>query len=387
MAGLGDLYNREPMSVDAPSTEGSVPVLPSPSTGELVPAPNTQGLYAVYGRPNPSRAREQKYSSMIGMDMGGRLGQLPGLAAAIMSVKEGRKADAIDAQKEAEVKKYMARKEAYDAIKTNQEQRASNAKYLADTIFPAAQQAYIQTWNQSKDANAASAKGTEIINKMASDAGIPIPEVAGVNFWKGATSFAVRNEKGDITTAVFKDGALAVQNKDGKFEPPNERWMSVKDVSEMMRAQRETPGANPEGMLYYYDANKNLVMKTKDQKAARAAGAVYAGNPIRVMDENGNYVTEIDFTPLSKAHLPRQAGQLEKPGAPAAMPTPPPAAQQAAQQFGRPAPVPGSPGSGQQPAAPAAAPAPAAAGQLLRRASGGRIALFDPNTKQFVRWE
>ena len=191
MAGLGDLYNRDSMNPDAP-IDGGIPVLPSPSTGELTSVSNGSGLGAIYARPNTARTREQRFASMSGMDMGGRLGQLPGIAATIRAAIEGRKADKFDAQKEADIKAYMVKKEAYDAIKDNREQRASNAKYLTDTIFPAAQQAYMQTWNQSKNSDAASAKGTEVINKMASDSGIPMPEVAGVNFWKGATSFAVR---------------------------------------------------------------------------------------------------------------------------------------------------------------------------------------------------
>lgn len=381
MAGL-DLYNN-PQDIPMGQPE-SVPVLPHPSTGELVPAPNAQGLYAVYGQRNPYSQRAENLRGMAFRDRGNKVDLLAPVAAFAAGRAE-KKSDEFEAAKQAKIDEFMKRREAYDAIKTNQEQRASNAKYLTDTIFPAAQQAYMQTWSESKDANAASAKGTEIINKMALDAGIPMPEVAGVNFWKGATSFAVRNEKGEITTAVFKDGALAVQNKDGKFEPPNERWMSVKDVSDLMRASRASSGPDPRGMQEFYDDNGNLVAKTKDQAEALRSGATRVGRWVKTVDDTGNEKWTQEMVPLSKAPV-RPAGQLDKQGAPAS--AAPAAAQKAALNYGRPNPVPGSPGSGQQPApAPATAPAPAPAQGLIRRSSGGRIALFDPNTKAFVRWE
>lgn len=376
MAGL-DLYNSPydiPMN---PEPEGSR-VLPHPSTGELTPAPDASGLYAVYGQRNPYSQRAENLRGLA--FRGGRGIDFLAPVAAFMAGKAEKKSEDFEATKQKKIDDFMERRKAWDEIKTNQEQRASNAKYLTDTVFPAAQQAYIQTWNQSKDANAASAKGTEIINKMALDAGIPMPEVAGVNFWKGATSFAVRNDKGDITTAVFKDGALAVQNKEGKFEPPTERWMSVKDVSDLMRASRSSSGPDPRGMLEFFDANGNLVAKTKDQAEAIKSGAVSVGRWVKSMDDMGEEKWTQEMVPLSKAQI-RPAGNLDRQGAPAA--EAPAAAQKAALNYGRPNPVPGSPGSGQQP--PAAAPAPATG--LIRRSSGGRIALFDPNTKAFVRWE
>ena len=387
MPGLGDFYNRDSMSLEAtpaPTQQDSVPVLPNPSTGEMTPAPNAQGLYAVYGAKNPYSQQAETMGNLAFRDRGSKL-DFASPIAAFMAGRAQSKSQQFETDKQAKVDAYTKKLEAYDAIKANREQRISNAKYLTDTIFPAAQQAYIQTWNETKDANTASARGTEIINKMAAEAGIPIPEVAGVNFWKGATSFAVRNDKGDISTAVFKDGALAVQDKGGKFEPPTERWMSVKDAADLMRAQRPpSGGANPNGMLEYYDANGNLVAKTKDQKEAIAQGAVYAGQWVKGMDEQGNEIWQMNKVPLSKAALPRKAGNLDRQGAPAAQA--PAAAQQAAQQFGRPNPVPGSPGSGQQQPPSAPAPAQPATQYLRRKTPDGRIALYDQN-RNFVRYE
>jgi hypothetical protein len=109
-------------------------------------------------------------------------------------------------------------------------------------------------------------------------------------------------------------------------------------------------------MLEFYDANGNLVAKTKDQAEAIKGGAVSFGQWYKTEDEQGNSVWQVRKVPLSKAQIPHPVGDLSN-AAPGGQPPPPAAAQNAALMYNRPNPVPGSPGSGQQPAP---APAPAA---------------------------
>ena len=65
-------------NVEDPETMSGVPV--RQAGGAIVPAPDTSGLYAIYGRRNPYSAAAKRYGGMAGMDTGGRLGQLPGIA-------------------------------------------------------------------------------------------------------------------------------------------------------------------------------------------------------------------------------------------------------------------------------------------------------------------
>lgn len=365
-----EMFQSGAVPPEAPLSSASESITPiREAGGKIVPAPDTSGLYAIYGRKNPYDAQAEGYMAAA-RQPGGTGINFAAPVAAFMAGRAMKKSQQFEEQKDADIKNFMARKEAYDAIKNERDTRKANASYLADTIFPSAQQEYLNVLQETKDEKLASSRASDIINKMSSDQGIPAPEVRAFNPWKNATTFAVVNEKGKNSTAIFKDGALKVQDEKGNFVVPDERWLIMKDLANLTRAQKPAGGgSSPAGMLEYYDANGNLVAKTKDQNEALKAGAVYAG---------------MNRVPLSKAKIP-QAGQLsntQRDG----LPTPPPAAQQAATVFGRPNPVAGSPGSGQPPA-----PAPQQpSAQPKQKTRQEAIALLDsqkkPITEANIAW-
>jgi len=362
-----------------------------PQPEGITPAPDTSGLYAIYGKKNPYSAEANRYSAMAGMDMGGRLGQLPGIVATALAGRAAKKSEAFEKERGAKIDAFLARKEAYDKIKNDRDARQSNAKYLSETVFPAAQQEYARVLTESKDMQAASAAASQVANKMAADQGIPAPEVVAFNAWKGASSMSVINDKGKTTTAIYKDGAMLVQNDKGDFEPPNEKWLSLKDAASMLDSQARQQKSQTSGLKgkeHIYLTPKGELITSTDPEAARKQGA----NRV-MMDSYG----EDGFRTTKEFFLPGMAPADEAPAAEAA-----PQAEQPSQPgmisrgikavgnaiSGRPGGVAraaasmGGPVPGGQPAA--AAPQ----GQPVRRATpDGRIALFDASTKQFLRWE
>ena len=248
----GNVAPQETMTPQAPIT-ASVPI--REAGGSIVPAPDTSGLYAIYGRKNPYEAAAQQ--------PGGTGINFAAPIAAYLSGKfEKEKADQVDA--------FMKKKEAYDAIKNQRDTRQANAKYLADTVFPAAQQEYLTVLKDTKDDKAASAAAAKVANQMAADQGIPAPEVVAFNAWKGATTFAVRNDKGEISTAIYKDGAMKVQDKKGNFNVPDEKWMSVKDLSDLMDAEAKVAKAGAKTMRDFDLAEITSQLKSFQNMKANA---------------------------------------------------------------------------------------------------------------------
>ena len=273
-------------NVEDPETMSGVPV--RQAGGSLVPAPDTSGLYAIYGKRNPYSAKASRLGAMAGMDMGGRLGQLPGIAATIMAGKAEKKSEAFEKERQGQIDAFLSRKEAYDKIKNERDTRQSNAKYLTDSVFPAAQQEYARVLQESKDLKAASASASKVANKMAADAGIPAPEVVAFNAWKGASSMSVINDKGKKSTAIFKDGAFLVQDEKGDFQPPTEKWLNIKDVADLLdseaRQQRAATGGLKGKEHGYLTASGELLF-SKDPDDAVKRGAVKVMRETR--DEDG----------------------------------------------------------------------------------------------------
>lgn len=283
-----------PAPIAAPIT-ASVPI--REVGGNIVPAPDTSGLYAIYGRKNPHTAKAAIYGEAA-RQPGGTGINFAAPIAAFMAGRETAKSVEFEKQKDADIASFMKRKEAYDKIKNDRDTRQANAKYLAETVFPAAQQEYATVLKDTKDDKAASSAAAKVANQMAADQGIPTPEVVAFNAWKGATTFAVRNDKGEISTAIYKDGAMQVQDQKGDFKTPTEKWMSVKDLSDLMDAQARSQRGMTSGLKgkehIYLTANGELLHST-DPEAAKKQGAVKV--MVDTNDEDGVKVTKEYFLP------------------------------------------------------------------------------------------
>ena len=344
----------------APAVQGVQRVGINPETNSITPASDTSGLYAIYGRKNPYSARAARLGAMAGMDMGGRLGQLPGIAATLLAGKAEKEAEGFEKTRENDIKSFMARKEAYDKIKNDRE--ASRQMFDESTkIMGIAGDKFNQILQETNGDFDKASKDTDAwLSEVANAQGVPLPMVKGYARFK--------NSK--VSMAVSKDGKewlpIQLDEKTGvalAWDKAKESWGKIpegyallSDFAKVQQANRPRGGAgsSPEGMLEYYDANDNLVAKTKNQAEAIAAGAVSAGRWVKTIDENGGEAWKMEKVPLSRAPK-KDVGVLNKPGAPAAQPAAPAKAQAVSTQYERPNPVPGSPGSGQAPA-PAAQP-------------------------------
>lgn len=345
----------------------SQPVTIRPDTGGITPSPDNSGLYAIYGRKNPAQAKANRLMQFAGRDMGGKLGQLPGIVATLMAGKAQKEADVVDAAKEADIKAYMDRKEAYDKIKNNREKAMSDAKILDDVIFPKVAQTYLSAFDQSKDADSAAKLAADELNSMTSAQGIATPNFKAINVWDGALSGVFRDDKGKMVTAVYKDGVFGVQDEKGNIVPNQGKLLRLSDVAEYERAAA---------------ASKNAGAKSlKDYDLSSISAQL---NSLRQLRANS-----VDLSPEESAQYEALNNEFNRRTGVTVTPPPPPVSE-VTQPPAAPAPqAPWTSGSGNS-ASPVTAPGqppPPPAQNLVRRASGGRIALFDPNTKAFVRWE
>lgn len=329
----GNVAPQEPITASVPIREVG---------GSVVPAPDTSGLYAIYGRKNPYESAAQQ--------PGGTGINFAAPVAAFLSGK-------FESKKNADIKEWSKRKDAYDKIQAKKEDVEFNAK-MTEEALKAGQTAYFGALENGGDHDAASKAGTQAVNAFSSDNGVAIPPIKAINFWKGGDASLASSKEGGGTITLVKRGDVYAWNDGGKMRPVPKDAMGFGDLARITTAERPKGGADPRGMLEFYDANGNLVAKTKNQAEAIKAGAVSFGQWIKSEDPTtGNIEWKINKVPLSSAVIPHQVGNLGA-AAPGGTPPPPERVKAVAQNYMRPNPVPGSPGSGQQPA-PAVQPAPA----------------------------
>lgn len=344
------------------------PVTVNPSTGGIQPVKQS-GLYAIYNQRNPYSAQAERLSAMSGRDMGGRLGQLPGIVATLMAGRANRKSEEFEAQRQSKLEAIMASNYAWEKIQNDKEAQLRDIKLAKELVEPKAAQAYIQKYNETKDLDLASDFAAQAYNSAAKEANLTaLPVMTKFTMWDGGEATAIWNDatKTPVQGKIDKNGNLAKMNEKGQFVPVDQKDMlfsvyNTKEKTDSAKA-RAAQGPSQAGMLEYYDANDNLVAKTKNQAEAIAAGAVSAGRWVKTVDENGNDSWKMEKVPLSRAPKKPNVGDLNRQGAPAS--SAPAKAQQVSAQYQRPNPVPGSPGSGQ--AAPVPAPATVAQPQMVR---------------------
>lgn len=225
--------NENPMipaapAVDVPPTQ--VDATPSQMPGYSTPEggdvsvnptdvnPSNAGLYAIFNRANPAQKSADRYGRLAGMDMGGRLGALPGIVATYMSGVEQNKADAADAQKQKDAEAYQGSLDAYNKIKDDKETVQKNAQYFNQYVMPMVSNAYMGAFQQAKGApdaaHQASAAAVQVYNDQNQRMGGTLPPIQSVNFWKDAATVSYIGKDGKQKTGMFKDGNFVDMNGD-----------------------------------------------------------------------------------------------------------------------------------------------------------------------------
>lgn len=393
-------------NVEDPESMSGVPVR---STGSgIVPAPDTSGLYAIYGRRNPYSARAARLGSMAGKDMGGRLGFLPGAVATLMAGQVERKAEDFEVDRQKKIDALLARKEEWDRVKNDEEAKKRGLEVFKNEVYPKMYSAFEQKYNETKgedgagDMQAAAQYATEVGNAEIQARNLPVPVLRGfAAFEGGKEDWAWEKSSGKIRRAkIDENGNMGIVNEKG-----------------------ETVPADSEDMLFsVYAKNQELLLKEKEIQARQARSAVsglkgkehgyltaagelrFYTDPDEAMKRGAVKVMwetrDEDGIMTSKEYwLPGKAPKEEAPTATPAQTTEekpsmlgqvarvvgnalslrPGGVARAAAQMG--APVPG--GQQKTPAPQGQAPA-----QPIRRATpSGRIALYDPVTKEPLGWE
>lgn len=358
---------QEPMS--APVSEAG---------GKIVPSGDTSGLYAIYGRKNPHAASADRYSRMSGMDMGGRLGQLPGIAATFMAGRAEKKSAEFEQAKQKQIDDFMTRKEEHDRIQNDWEAKKRGVEIFQKEVIPMMEQAWDQKYAETKDPEAAGKYAASVGNDESTKSKLGTPLLLSYGKWQGETARTAvwRGSTGEISQGVVnKKGELGVLvKKGGKIVtvPADDKDMIFGDYIKLQDAKsRET---------------KSMKGGLRDYDLAELGKQLDSLRKLKIEDtlsdaEQAQYeAIQAEYNRKAGIVIPEKP--IEAPAAPApAAPTP--------GVMGRIKNVfTGELGGPDQPqaAAPQGQPQPAQQG-LIRRASGGRIALFDPSTKEFVRWE
>jgi hypothetical protein len=224
----------------------------NPETNSITPASDTSGLYAIYGRKNPYSARAARLGAMSGMDMGGRLGQLPGIAATLLAGKAEKEAEGFEKTRENDIKSFMARKEAYDKIKNDRE--ASRQMFDESTkIMGIAGDKFNQILQETNgDFDKASKETDAWLSEVANAQGVPLPMVKGYARFK--------NSK--VSMAVSKDGKewlpIQLDEKTGvalAWDKAKESWGKIpegyallSDFAKLETAQAKSQPPQPKPM-------------------------------------------------------------------------------------------------------------------------------------------
>lgn len=221
--GYGGPYRPDYQSPNVPAQEPmSVPV--SQAGGKIVPSGDTSGLYAIYGRKNPHAASADRYSRMSGMDMGGRLGQLPGIAATFMAGRAEKKSQSFEEDRAAKVDAILARKEAWDKIQNDEAAQRRALEIFKKDVAPEAYKAFTTTYRQTKDYKAASKAMADSANAINKERGLAIPLFTSISpFADGELAFGYTPKTGEIFEGrIDKNGNFGKKNSKNEIVPTDD---------------------------------------------------------------------------------------------------------------------------------------------------------------------
>lgn len=235
----------------SPNVAPSTPITVNPTTAQPVPAPDVSGLYAIYGRKNPYSARADRLGTMAGVDMGGRLGQLPGIVATYLGAKAAKKSEEFEAEKDRQVQDFLKRKELYDKQQNDESIRLRNAERFEKEVAPAMNEAWMAKYKETKDPVVAGKLAASVGNDKSTELGIGTPRLLNYNIWEGGKVTAVwEAATGKIRQGVVsKDGKLGVINDKRDVVPTAPEDMLFDDYAklEAVRVSRSRASALEQG--------------------------------------------------------------------------------------------------------------------------------------------
>lgn len=224
----GNVPAQEPMSV---------PV--SEAAGKITPSGDTSGLYAIYNRKNPYSSEVDRYSQMAGRDMGGRLGQLPGIAATLMAGRAASKSQAFEEERAKKVDAILVRKEAWDKIKNDEEAQKRDLKIYEERIGPQVHQAYVKKYSETKDPQVAGKFAASVSNDLSAKEKLAVPYMENYTAWKDGEIAPVWrvSDKSVRQGKIDKNGNLGVMNDKGEMVPTDSGDMLFDTYYKMQEAK------------------------------------------------------------------------------------------------------------------------------------------------------
>jgi len=280
-----DLYANPDMAAErsfqtptAPIQEPGIPV--ADAGGTLAPtAPS--GLASIYAR-NPHTARLNMLQSMAGRDMGGRLGQLPGIVATLLAGKQMKKSEAFEAERDKQMAEYAKRKEAFEKIKNDREALDAAFKSTQE-MYKTAAQIYANTFSSTNDAGQSSGAADNYINAYKKSHNLPIPESKGFAVWQGGEFSEAVSKEGEWFPSKYNpmSGAIEIWQK-GKWGPMGEGFLLKSAWEAQMKAETARIRAEQGGIVrgkerdYFREENgKEILVVAKSPEEAQQEGATH----------------------------------------------------------------------------------------------------------------
>lgn len=345
------------------------------------PEPSSGGLYSIYSQPNPYRNQAEGLRQMAFRQQPAGAVDFASPIMAFMAGRAGAKESAFERDRASQIKDYEDRRKKWESVKNNAELlNAEKARFKE--FMPTFQTEYNQRYRSAEAAKqdpqkAVAGWAAERVNKWAKENGITnVAYFKALNLWGDgtATFLASTDGKNFVNGKMLSTGEAVIPDGQGGWKPAD-GYIPVKDFKEMMDAKSAKTRAEAAGRGGVMSQPTDLY-KSANGQAFRFKGsfedAVKKGAvkmQIKSIDDLG---TTTEWVSVSGAPAPAQGNILNSmsPQDRAAFVQKFQAQQAQGQQ----------PAVSAQPAAPAAAP-------LRQKQPDGRVALFDANTKEFIRYE
>ncbi len=318
------IYQPQITKAQAPSVAEQTPS-EAPAAGSQIAPVDTSGLYAIYGQKNPYSADAERYAQMAGRDMGGKLGQLPGIVATYLGAKASAKAQEFEENRQKKIDELLGKKKAWDKIKDDRAEQERQLKVFEDNIGPKVMQFYKEKYKKTENINLSGEESAKYANEEAKKAGLTaIPLFEKINGWdKGEVTMLWSNSEGKpVQGRIDKYGNIGKLNKDMKWVPAdsNDMLLSAYDTIQKERLAREKSNASGlRGKEHIYLTDNNELITSTDPEKAKAQGATKV--MMDVYDEDlGSKVSKTFPLPgMAKPETPAEQPAQPQPQQPGAI--------------------------------------------------------------------
>jgi len=260
----------------SPNTPEATPMSGNPSTGGISPSPDTSALYALYNKRNPYSAEADRYSQMAGKDMGGRLGQLPGIVATYMGAKASKKSREFEESRSKKADELIAKKEAWDKIEGDRKEQARQLDIFEKEIGPEVMQAYAQKYKETGDLDVSSEYAAALANKRNKEKGLSsMPNFTKITGWdEGVVTMLWDDKLGKpVQGRIDKYGNLGKMNEKNQFIPADSKDMLLSAYENRQRTEAAQTRADNTGADITKDPFLNVLtsrLSSLDRKAANS---------------------------------------------------------------------------------------------------------------------